>query len=230
MSTKDSQADREVFDRMAPGWYSRRHWTIFRHELDELGKRWGEGRLLNVGCGHGADFLPFRDGFGLYGLDFSREMLEFARKYSSKFGLSASLVLADAASLPFATGAFDFAIAVATYHHIREPKLRQAAVTELARVLKPGGEAFITVWNRWQPGFWLKRRDTFVRWRTREKDLYRYYHLFSRHELERLALRAGLTVVSSFAEASYRFPLNLFSRNICLLVAKPTARVDKSVV
>ena len=45
---------REVFNRIAPGWYNYRHWTIFRHELEELAQEWGQGKLLNLGCGHGA--------------------------------------------------------------------------------------------------------------------------------------------------------------------------------
>ena len=61
----------EVFDRMAPGWYGFRHHSIFRPELETLAKRWQKGRLLNIGSGHGPDFLPFKDNFELYGLDFS---------------------------------------------------------------------------------------------------------------------------------------------------------------
>ncbi len=220
----ESISQQEVFDRIAPGWYSRRHWTIFRRELDEIAGRWNSGRLLNIGCGHGADFLPFCHSFELHGLDFSVEMLRLARKYSVKFKFSASLVQADAACLPYANDTFDFAIAVATYHHIWKPERRQIALAELFRVLRPGGEAFITVWNRWQPGFWLKPRETFVRWRTRNKDLFRYYYLFSRREMERIALRAGFTLERSFTESSYHFPVNIFARNICLLVKKAGTR------
>ena len=74
--------NREVFDEIAPGWYNFRHWSIFRNELESLAARWREGRLLNLGCAHGPDFLPFRDGFELYGVDFSLGMLELARKYA----------------------------------------------------------------------------------------------------------------------------------------------------
>ncbi|OGO40322.1 MAG: SAM-dependent methyltransferase, partial [Chloroflexi bacterium RBG_16_57_8] len=204
----------------APGWYSRRHWTIFRRELEELAQRWQGGRMLNAGCGHGADFLPFCTGFELHGLDFSAAMLRFARKYSAKFNFAVNLVQGDSVSLPFADETFDRAISVATYHHIRGKQQRLAAIRELHRVLKPGGEAFITVWNRWQPAFWLKPRDTYVRWRTKDKELCRYYHLFSRRELEKLVTRAGFRVLRSFAESSYRFPVRLFSRNICLLVMR----------
>ena len=210
----------EVFDRIAPGWYSRRHWSIFRHELEDLAVRWQEGRLLNIGCGHGADFLPFRSGFELYGLDFSVEMLRYARKYAQKFEFEARLVQGDASNLPFASGSFDRAIAVASIHHLQTRESRQNAFKELHRVLKPGGEAFITVWNHWQPRFWSKPVDTHVMWKTKGAVLYRYYHLFSRGEAERLSRRAGLQVIRSYSEASYHFPLRLFSKNICLLVAK----------
>jgi tRNA (uracil-5-)-methyltransferase TRM9 len=210
----------EVFDRMAPGWYSRRHWTIFRRELEELAGKWGKGRLLNIGCGHGADFLPFCKDFELHGLDFSAEMLRYAVKYAMKFDFDAGLVRADAAALPYPNDSFDLAIAVASYHHLQSPESRRNALAELRRVLKPGGEAFITVWNRWQPAFWSRPKQTYVRWNTKQAELRRYYYLFSRRELETLARGAGLTVVRSFAEASYRFPILQFSKNICLLVGK----------
>ena len=211
---------REVFGQIAPGWYGFRHWTIFRRELESLAEQWREGCLLNVGCGHGPDFLPFRDKFELYGVDFSGEMLNFARKYAEKFDLSVNLVLADAVYLPLADNVFNWAISVATYHHIKGSQERLAALQELRRVLKPGGEAFITVWNRYQPGFWFKSKETLVPWRTREKTIYRYYYLFTYRELERLVQQAGFKIVKAFPESTYHFPMRLFSRNICLLVRK----------
>ncbi len=210
----------EVFDRMAPGWYSRRHWTIFRKELEELAGRWKGGRLLNIGCGHGADFLPFCKGFELHGLDFSDGMLRYAMKYKQKFGFEAELVRGDAGALPYKDGTFDWAIAVASYHHLRPAEARRNAFVELRRVLRPGGEAFVTVWNRWQPAFWSKQKETYVTWRTKEAELRRYYYLFSRSEVERMARGAGLSVVRSFAESGYRFPVLQFSKNVCLIVAK----------
>ncbi len=211
---------RDIFNQIAPGWYNFRHWSIFRSELEALAQRWHKGRLLNIGCAHGADFLPFKPSFELYGVDFSTEMLRFARKYSQKFNFAVNLSLADVSYLPYADESFDWAISVATYHHIRGRGERQAALNELRRVLKPGGEAFITVWNRWQPRFWFSRRQVAVPWRTRGKTLYRYYYLFSYPELEKLVKKAGFEVLKSFPESSYHFPIKTFSRNICLLVKK----------
>jgi len=153
-------------------------------------------------------------------MDFSPEMLRFARKYSQKFNFEVNLALADACRLPYADETFDWAMSVATYHHIKDREARQAAMKELGRVLKPGGEAFVTVWNRWQPRFWFKPREVAVPWRTKDKILYRYYYLFAYGELEKLAKTSGFTVLKSFPENAYHFPLKFFSRNICLLVRK----------
>ncbi len=149
-------------------------------------------------------------------------MLEYARKYAAKFAFTVELEEADAASLPYPDAGFDWAISVAAYHHLMDEKHRLEALRELRRVLKPGGEAFITVWNRFQPRFWLKSKDIAVPWKTRGRVLYRYYHLFSRRELEGLVKRAGLEVLSSFSERSRRRP-GMFSRNICLLVKRGVA-------
>jgi tRNA (uracil-5-)-methyltransferase TRM9 len=211
--------NRNIFDQIAPSWYNFRHWSIFGAELKELAGRWQRGRLLNLGCAHGPDFLPFKDGFELYGVDFSTEMLKFARKYAQKFGFDVELALADVRRLPYHDESFDWTIAVATYHHLMGGE-HQAALNELRRVLKPGGEAFITVWNRGQPRFWFKSREVEIPWRKKGRTLYRRYYLFSYGELERLAKRAGFEMIKSSPESAYRFPVKLFSRNICLLVKK----------
>jgi len=153
-------------------------------------------------------------------VDFSAEMLKFARRYSQKFDFSVNLALADVNHLPYPDETFDWAISLATYHHVRYREERQAALMELRRVLKPGGEAFITVWNRWQPRFWFRGKEVLVPWRMKGKTLHRYYYLFSYLELEGLAKRAYFEVLKSFPESSYRFPIKFFSRNICLLLRK----------
>ena len=211
---------KETFNQIAPGWYNFRHWSIFRQELEALAQRWRQGKLLNIGCAHGPDFLPFKRGFELYGVDIATEMLKFARKYSLKFNFPVKLTSADACSLPYPDETFDWAISVATYHHIKDEEARLKSLQELKRVLKTGGEAFITVWNRWQPRFWFHHRETTVPWRTKSKIIYRYYYLFSYSELEKLVKKAGFELLKSSPENTYHFPVKFFSRNICLLVRK----------
>jgi ubiquinone/menaquinone biosynthesis C-methylase UbiE len=212
--------NREVFDQIAESWYRVRHWPLLREELDALATRWQNGKLLNVGCAHGPDFLPFSQGFELWGVDSSPAMLEQALKYSAKFKLYVNLVTADALFLPFPDNTFDWAISVATYHHIKGREERERAFRELKRVLKPNGEAFVTVWNRGQPRFWFRSKEQQVPWRLKEKTVCRYYHLFSYGELRRLLIKAGWEIIATSPEKSYHFPIRHFSRNICALVKK----------
>jgi tRNA (uracil-5-)-methyltransferase TRM9 len=210
----------EVFDEIAPSWYNFRHRTIFKAELEKLAARWEKGRLLNVGCAHGPDFPPFTESFELYGIDISGKMIELAQKYADKFKFKVELKQADARQLPYPDAFFDYAIAVASLHHIEGIAAQLQALQELLRVLKPGGEAFITVWNKWQTKFWFKGKDTQVPWKAKEKTLNRYYHLFSYRELERLARKVGFEVIRSFPESRYKLPVKWFSRNICMVVKK----------
>jgi tRNA (uracil-5-)-methyltransferase TRM9 len=212
--------NRQVFDEIAESWYRFRHRSRFSTELEEVAHRWHRGKLLNVGCAHGADFLPFKGNFELWGVDFSSQMLKLANKYAAKFGLKVELTLADAISLPFHDNIFDYAIAIAAYHNISGEETRQKAFTELRRVLKPGAEAFITVWNKWQPRFWLKGKEVHIPWKSRDKTYYRYYYLYSYPELWSILAGAGFQIIDIFPEQSYRFPLKYFSRNICALVKK----------
>ena len=213
----------EVFDRVAPGWYGVRHHTIFKAELTDLAVRWKTGRLLNLGCGHGADFLPFKESFELHGVDFSAEMLKMAEKYAAKNGFRAKLFQADMRQLSFERAFFEWAITVASLHHLPGHAEQLKALAELKRVLKPGGEAFITVWNRAQPRFWGKPKELLVPWKSQDGVVERYYYLFTYGEIEKLVRRAGFELLRSFPEQSYHWPIKFFSRNICLLVKKPAS-------
>ena len=212
--------NRSVFDQIAESWYRVRHWPLFKEELEELATRWHSGKLLNVGCAHGPDFLPFRQGFELWGVDSSLAMIQQAIRFSTKFTFYVNLIVADALSLPFLDNTFDWVISVATYHHIKGRKEREKALAELGRVLKPQGEAFLTVWNHGQPRFWFKSKEQQIPWRLKEKTIYRYYHLFSYGELRKLLVKTGWEIISMSPERSYRFPIKSFSRNICVLAKK----------
>jgi SAM-dependent methyltransferase len=206
-----------TYDEIAESWYRLRHWTRFKRELEEVARRWGSGRLLNIGCAHGPDFLPFKDKFELWGLDSSEQMIALAVKYSAKFKFDAGLMVGDAARLPFKDGAFDWAVSVAAYHHLRDVSERKAAFRELRRVMRPGGEVFITAWNRWQKAFWNKGRETMVPWKTKDGEILRYYYLYTYPELEHQVSSAGFKVLKAYPESAYKLPLKYFSRNICVL-------------
>jgi len=71
--------------------------------------------------------------------------LEYDHKFAAKLGArvnnnaSVAVIQGDAATLPFADGAFSSTIAILMLHHLRSNELQDRAFAEIARVLRPGG-------------------------------------------------------------------------------------------
>lgn len=91
----------------------------------------GGGRLLDVGCGTGAQTVAFAEaGWEVTGVDASGDMLRRARDR----GLD--VVVGDASTLPFGDATFDAAVSLWTHTDVED---FAAAVREVARVLAPTG-------------------------------------------------------------------------------------------
>jgi SAM-dependent methyltransferase len=90
------------------------------------------GRVLDAGCGRGniAERVAAESGATVIGLDQSERMVALTRSR----GLEA--VVGDVRALPFENGSFDSALAAWMLFHVEEV---DAALAELARVLRPGG-------------------------------------------------------------------------------------------
>ena len=94
----------------------------------------GPGRLLDLGCGGGARTPLLQDlGWTVVGVDLSADQLDVAR---ARLGAAVELVEADAADLPFADESFDAVAALVVHTDLDD---YPGAVTEAARVLRPGG-------------------------------------------------------------------------------------------
>jgi ubiquinone/menaquinone biosynthesis C-methylase UbiE len=111
-------------------------------------------RVLETGCGTGADSWRILDRLGdsgqLWASDLSGGMLQVARRRLSEYGDSVQLVQANGAYLPFADDVFD-----AAYHFggINAFSERRRAISEMARVVRPGGRVVfgdegIAPWQR----------------------------------------------------------------------------------
>jgi SAM-dependent methyltransferase len=98
-------------------------------------------RILDAGCGDGPLMAALRErGAVVTGFDKSAGMLELARR---RLGDDADLQVADLASpLPFPDGTFDDVIASLVLHYLED---WGPALTELRRVLKPGGRLIVSV-------------------------------------------------------------------------------------
>ena len=106
-------------------------------------------RLLDVATGPGyVASRAVERGVDAVGLDFSEAMLAFARSRSP----GVEFVRGDATALPFADASFDAVVAAFVLLHLGVP---ERAVSEAARVLRPGGRAAFTVWDVPSRGRWL---------------------------------------------------------------------------
>jgi len=83
------------------------------------------------------------EGFEVFGTDVAESGLAACAGYLREAGLPARLVRADMTASPFADDTFDAGIATNVLNHNPRGKL-QEAIDDLRRVLKPGGEFYLT--------------------------------------------------------------------------------------
>lgn len=104
-------------------------------------------RVLEIGVGLGADHQRFAEsGAVLSGIDLTERALEHTQRRLALFGLSSELSVGDAERLTFDDCTFDIVYSWGVLHH--SPNTVRA-VSEVHRVLKPGGKALIMIYHRW---------------------------------------------------------------------------------
>ena len=155
---------RRVWDKTAPGYdrqiaFLERHW--FTGGREWLGAR-ATGRVLDVGVGTGRNLPHYPAGTTITGIDLSPAMLAHARERAAGLGLAADLREGDAEALPLESESFDTVVCALSLCTIPDPS---AAVTEMRRVLVPGGQLLLLdhIGSSWPPiraAQWLLERIT----------------------------------------------------------------------
>jgi SAM-dependent methyltransferase len=103
-----------------------------------LGPFSGSEVALDSGCGTGGLAFALAPHVGeVVGVDVRADYLEAATERAPE---NVRFVEGDAMALPFEYGMFDIAACIRVLHHVRRPEL---AVSELARVTRPGGRLLV---------------------------------------------------------------------------------------
>lgn len=187
---------KKIWDNLAKQWNNFRNKPepIVNYFLDRYTKN--AGRIIDLGCGNARNLIPFHN-FSCYAVDFSKKMLDKAKLTSEKYGLDINLYKSDLDKLPFKDNFFDYALMLASLHHLETKEKRLNALKEIHRILKNNGIVLITVWNKWQLKFLFKKKDTLIPWKQKNKIYYRYYHLFNYFELKSLLKKVNFKILES---------------------------------
>jgi ubiquinone/menaquinone biosynthesis C-methylase UbiE len=179
-------------------------WEELRFLFENLKE--GE-KVLDLGCGNGRWYKVFKEKkVDYFGIDNSEKLIEIAKENFPE----AKFFVGDALNLPFQDDFFDKVYSIALLHHIPSGEFRTRVLSEAKRVLKPGGILILTSWRirRWREIFILVKhtflkligiskldfKDIFLPW---GKKTLRYYHCFSKKELENLLKKAGFEILES---------------------------------
>ena len=185
--------------------------------------------VLEVGFGAGTDFIQWlRAGALASGIDLTTEAMDNLTQRIAAYNLPApqSIQVADAEKLPFDSNCFDLGYSFGVLHHSPDTEL---ALQELVRVIRPGGELKVMLYNRhsvYAFNQWVKH--ALLRgnpWKTLAWALWHHVEslgtkAYTREELRKLLAKLPLTEVhvqtfltaADYLSASAFLPLNWLYR------------------
>lgn len=184
----------KIWDKIAPEWHE------YKIRPSILSKKFLEnanGNVLDLGSGSGRHLTKIKN--GTYFLqDFSNEMLKLAAKKAEKLKIPYKTIHSPLNKIPEKDNFFDFAICISALHCVQNEKTRKEAISELYRVLKPKGEAYIGVWNANSKRFKRKtkngQREHLIGWTDKGK---RYYYLYTEEEIHKQFTDVGFIIKST---------------------------------
>ena len=101
--------------------------------------------VLDVGCGAGQSAIPAaRRGASVTGVDIAENLVEHANQRAASEGLDAKFYVGDAEALPCEDASFDVVITMIGAMFAPRP---DRVVSEIARVLRPGGKLYMANWT-----------------------------------------------------------------------------------
>jgi ubiquinone/menaquinone biosynthesis C-methylase UbiE len=118
--------------------------AFWERRLFADGRQWicsqATGDVLEVAIGTGRNLPYYPQGIRLTGIEFSPAMLELAQREADRLGRQVDLRLGDAQALDLPDASFDTVVCTLSLCAIPDERL---AITEMRRVLRPGGRLLL---------------------------------------------------------------------------------------
>lgn len=126
-------------------------WLRPSEESYYLLKRWRERGfkdLLDFGCGLGRHSIFFaNEGFNVTAFDLSKDAVEYLNSWTLKENLTIKTSVEDMLNLPYEDNSFDCLTAFFVISHTDTASMKNI-VAEIRRIIRPGGEFFITLCSK----------------------------------------------------------------------------------
>jgi len=176
-----------------------RKWNDYRTKIPvsvEKFLKQQNGKVLDLGCGSGRHFIK-NENLKFYGVDFSEEMLKYAREKNVAIELKKS----NSFKIPYENDFFDAVLCYSVLHCIKEKSERQKTIEEIYRTLKPKSRAFISVWGRKSARLKNKPKECFVPWSSGlEGQEKRFVYIYDKEELKKELENAGFKILNFWEE------------------------------
>ena len=187
---------------------------IERYKLEEYIKpfaRFEDNKnldVLEIGVGLGADhqMLATSCPKSLTGVDLSQQALDHTARRLKIKGLRSELKIEDATNLSFGDSSFDSVYSFGVLHHTKNLEL---AVSELHRVLRPGGTAKVMIYHKWAPvGLMLWIRYALLRLRPFTSLAFIYRNHLESYGTRACSLREAREIFKAFNEVNIKVTLS----------------------
>lgn len=191
----------------------RRFETILATVLRALGQPARGLQVADIGCGAGTQSRIWaRRGHTVFGADINEALIGLARQRAGEDGLDVHFCVASATALPWRDASMDVCIAPELLEHVADWR---SCLSEMVRVLKPGGALFISTSNKlcpkqeeftlplysWYPGFVKRHYEHLARTTRPELAGYATYpavNWFTFYGLRRHLGRQGVRCLDRF--------------------------------